>query len=1053
MSHPHHYTLGASSAPRRPTQTQGLTGVYGHQQYMNASRSSSDTPLPPSRALHPGYAPSQHLTLYQSAQHCEPKQSGGTIQSRFTHPYPSVASQLPLAPATEFPRAPLAFRIWEMPSLASIPPRALGYGPFTPPINRLPPELLSQIFVEALPSQLFQARCTRRSVPMILSHVCEYWREVAIDTAALWQWISLTECRTKHVHRTRKLARRFVQRAKGTGLSVYFRDVEPTSLDNDHFRVVALGLGVSNTPAPDRCHCALDLIMAHISEIRVLELFIGHASTQRLSAIPPYAATSLRNLRVNFVQGGDLVQSLCGLTSTSPQLRFLSWTSPFGVCAVPSPARITYSQLVRVYLEESPMSSDAFLDMLSIGKSIQDVRAFLIRGHRAASVPLARDCIVQRSVEKLFLTGDEALDGAFTALRLPGLQDLSLKSRSDDSPEWPCVHPRSIRSFVAGTSGLRDFTLKVNGALDEVAVLNLLALPQLATLRRIHLTSPVFTDKFFLAMHPNHSSIPLLPHLFVMSVGKCVTTDGIIAHMLSSVREAHGDPNYATAPMPPPSTNMPRPLHPGNAPLQHSSPPIPPVPQLNRGPMTIRMWEMPSVASIPPRAPGHGPYTPPINRLPPELLSHIFVEALPSQLFEATCSRRSVPLVLSHVCGYWREVALDTASLWQWISLTECSSRRAHHTRKLARRFVQRAKGAELSIYFMDAEAANVQADHFKYMAMRYPVEPIPAHERCPCALDFITTLISRVRELDLFIGHASTQRLCLLPPSSAKSLCNINVEFVQGGSQVQSLGTLLSTSSKLRRFSWSNHFDICDVPPPSQIAWAQLVRAEFEESPMSFQAFFDMLTVGRLLETVCVRLTRQGSSFGSLRGSVTQYTLTKLLLCGQEALDEVFDAIRLPSLQQFTLDCNSQDSVDWPCVDTRSLHRFISSTSALHKLDITPGGTVDENALINILFLPQAATIADLHADLSVISDRMISAMHRGQGGPLLPQLSRLSLGYCATTDGVISDLLWSIHQSCCPLTYAQIRFARTEQGRHSVDEHEFRRLSAMGLLAERFF
>ncbi|KAL1679132.1 hypothetical protein EV122DRAFT_210637, partial [Schizophyllum commune] len=1048
-----------------------------------------DTPLPPSRALHPGYAPSQHLNLYQPAQHYEPKQFGGTIQSRFTHPYPSVACQLPLAPATELPRAPLAFRIWEMPSLAWIPPRALGYGPFTPPINRLPPELLSQIFVEALPSQLFQAKCTRRCVPMILSHVCGYWREVAIDTTALWQWISQTECRTKHVHRTRKLARRFVQRARGTGLSVYFRDVEATSLDNDHFRVVALGLGVSTTPAPDRCHCALDLIIAHISEIRVLELFIGHTSTQRLSAIPPYAVTSLRNLRVNFVQGGDMVQSLCGLVSTSPRLRFLSWTSRFGVCAVPVPARVTYSQLVRVHLEDSPMSSDAFLDMLSAGQSLQDVWACLTRaisvfgdsgGHRTASATLARGHVVQRSVEKLFLTGDEALDGVFTALRLPGLQDLSLKSRSDDSPEWPCVHPRSIQSFVAGTSGLRDFTLKVNGALDEVAVINLLALPQLTTLRRIHLTSPVFTDKFFLAMHPRHSPIPLLPHLFVMSVGKCVTTDGVIAHMLSSVREAHGDPGYATAPKSPPSTNMPRPLHPGYAPLQHSSayrprlhqqpegttalrhphphphlptasqPPVPPVPQLNRGPMTIRIWEMPSVASIPPRAPGHGPYTPPINRLPPELLSHIFVEALPSQLFEATCSRRSVPLVLSHVCGYWREVALDTASLWQWISLTECSSRRAHHTRKLARKFVQRTKGAELSIYFMDAEAANVQADHFKYMAMRYPVEPIPAHERCPCALDFITALIPRVRELDLFIGHASTQRLSLLPTFSAKSLCNINVDFVQGGSQVQSLCTLLSTSPKLRRFSWSNHFNICAVPPPSHIAWAQLVRAELEESPMNFQAFFDMLTVGRSLETVCVRLTRQGSSFGS---SVTQYALTKLLLCGHESLDEVFDAVRLPSLQQFTLDCNSQDSVDWPCVDTRSLHRFISSTSALHKLDITPGGTVDENALINILFLPQAATIADLHADLSVISDRMISAMHRGQDGPLLPQLSRLSLGYCATTDGVISDLLWSIHQSCCPLTYAQIRFARTEQGRHSVDEHEFRRLSAMGLLAERFF
>ncbi|KAL1736748.1 hypothetical protein EV714DRAFT_198360 [Schizophyllum commune] len=534
--------------------------------------------------------------------------------------------------------------------------------------------------------------------------------------------------------------------------------------------------------------------------------------------------------------------------------------------------------------------------------------------------------------------------------------------------------------------------------------------------------------------------------------------------------------------MPSWSTNMPRPLHSGYAPLQHASahplcpppqpgvvtpsrhplprprPPVspwPPVPQLNRGPMTIRIWEMPSLASIPPQAPGYGPYTPPINRLPPELLSRIFVEALPSQLFEATCSRRSVPLVLSHVCGYWREVALDTASLWQWISLTECSSRRAHHTRKLARRFVQRTKGAELSIYFMDAEAAKVQADHFKYMAMRYPVEPISAHERCPCALDFITALISRVRELDLFIGHASTQRLSLLLPSSAKALHNIHVDFVQGGSQVQSLGTLLSTSPKLRQFSWRNHFGICTVPAPARIAWAQLVRAEFEKSPMTFDAFFDMLSVGQSLEIVCVCLTREGKSSSTSRfgGPLIQHAVTELLLYGVGALDEIFNAIRLPSLREITLDSESKNSADWPCIDKRSLRRFISGTSALQRLQFSPCGTIDEDALIDLLSLAPASTIIDLSVDLSLVSDKLISAMHSGPGGPLVPLLSRLSLDDCATTDGVISRMLWSRLQSQSPLIYVQIGFMRTEQGRHPIDEHEFRRLSTMGLLAERFF
>ncbi|KAI4525339.1 hypothetical protein K525DRAFT_191799 [Schizophyllum commune Loenen D] len=1031
------------------------------------------------RALHPGCAPLQHASAHPPFS---PPQPDVVTPSRRPLPRlcPPVASRPPVPPVPQLNRGPMTIRIWEMPSLASIPPQAPGYGTYMPPINRLPPELLSRIFAEALPSQLFEATCSRRTIPLVLSHVCGYWREVALDTTTLWQWISLTECSSRRAHHTRKLPRRFVQRTKGAELSIYFMDAEAANVQADQFKYMAMRYPVEPIPAHERCPCALDFITALIPRVRELDLFIGHASTQRLSLLRPSAAKTLHNIHVDFVQGGSQVQSLCTLLSTSPKLRRFSWSNYFDICVVPPPSQIAWAQLVCAELEESPMTFQAFFNMLSVGRLLETVCVRLTR--RGSSFRSLRGSVrTQYTLTKLLLCGHEALDEVFDAIWLPSLQQFTLDCNSQNSVDWPCVDTRSLHRFISSTSALHKFDITPGGTVDENAIINILSLPQAATIADLHADLSVISDRMISAMHRGQGG-PLLPQLSRLSLGYCATTDGVISNLLCSVREAHGDQGYASAAMPSSSTNMPRPLHPGYAPLQHSSaypprmfqqpggtttsclphphphPPTasqPPVPQLNRGPMTIRIWEMPSLASVPPQAPGYGPYTPPINRLPPELLSRIFVEALPSQLFEATCSRRSVPLVLSHVCGYWREVALDTVTLWRWISLTECSSRRAHCTRKLARRFVQRTKGAELSIYFMDAEAASVQADHFKYMAMRYPVESIPAHDRCPCALDFITALISRVRELDLFIGHASTQRLSLLRPSASKALHNIHVDFVQGGSQVQSLCTLLSTSPNLRHFSWRNHFGICTVPPPARIAWAQLVRAEFEKSPMTFDAFFDMLSVGQSLETVCVRLTREGTSSSTSRfgGTLVQHTVTELLLYGDGALDEIFNVIRLPSLREITLDSELNNSTEWPCVDTRSLCRFISGTSALKRLQFSPCGTIAEDALIDLLSLPSAFTITDLSVDLSLVSDKLISAMHSGPGGPLVPLLSRLSLDDCATTDGVISRMLWSRFQSQSPLVYVQIGFMRTEQGRHPIDEHEFRRLSTMGLLAEGFF
>ncbi|KAK0491712.1 hypothetical protein EDD18DRAFT_539430 [Armillaria luteobubalina] len=59
------------------------------------------------------------------------------------------------------------------------------------PSRRLPPELLTEIFMHSLPLHSVGPRLDPRQFPWTLSHVCRQWREVAICTPELWSRICL----------------------------------------------------------------------------------------------------------------------------------------------------------------------------------------------------------------------------------------------------------------------------------------------------------------------------------------------------------------------------------------------------------------------------------------------------------------------------------------------------------------------------------------------------------------------------------------------------------------------------------------------------------------------------------------------------------------------------------------------------------------------------------------------------------------------------------------------------------------------------------------------
>jgi hypothetical protein len=82
------------------------------------------------------------------------------------------------------------------------------------PLRRLPPELLSEVFIHR------SAKFDSCPSPLVLSQVCRDWRKVALSTPALWSFLSLRDRRTYRDYDPIPLARIWLSRSGQTMLSI-----------------------------------------------------------------------------------------------------------------------------------------------------------------------------------------------------------------------------------------------------------------------------------------------------------------------------------------------------------------------------------------------------------------------------------------------------------------------------------------------------------------------------------------------------------------------------------------------------------------------------------------------------------------------------------------------------------------------------------------------------------------------------------------------------------------------------------------------------------------
>ncbi|KAF7305764.1 hypothetical protein HMN09_00730100 [Mycena chlorophos] len=105
-------------------------------------------------------------------------------------------------------------------------------GPQVAPIDRLPNDLLAEVFMHTLCFNGFGSSTERSRLPLeplTVSHVSRRWRSTALSHSALWSTIWLDRPRLAHLH----MLELWLERSQSAKLVIYLRQAPPNSQFSD----------------------------------------------------------------------------------------------------------------------------------------------------------------------------------------------------------------------------------------------------------------------------------------------------------------------------------------------------------------------------------------------------------------------------------------------------------------------------------------------------------------------------------------------------------------------------------------------------------------------------------------------------------------------------------------------------------------------------------------------------------------------------------------------------------------------------------------------------
>ena len=365
----------------------------------------------------------------------------------------------------------------------------------------------------------------------------------------------------------------------------------------------------------------------------------------------------------------------------------------------------------------------------------------------------------------------------------------------------------------------------------------------------------------------------------------------------------------------------------------------------------------------------------PHKKLPPDVLRSIFHFCNEGEM-KFPLSKRGV-LRITHVCSAWRQLALETPSLWSGVRILLSSTDRSRHYQALssARQWLARAKDMPRSLFIQltwldsydDPHLHDVWEQILKFMALYrlrdlrlvYPIDHLPL--RLP---DHAWPSIERL--------HLSGNDTVL--NSSAKSL------FSHFG-----------TVSNLKHFEMSGGYNFHGLD--NVVRWHQLRTLDFRQCEVTPSSCLNVLRQCPLLES-CHLSLRKEPSFVSVVTSGEE----KIVLANMDLLWLVFrdgsvasaflQPLVIPNITTFFLwiECRSRGCTQLNC-GMPALIGVIQRSAGMrhiHYLSIHTSLLLDVGILLELLPSLERISIESGH-----FTDNAIEWLSSGKIGPRLWEIS----------------------------------------------------------------
>lgn len=400
------------------------------------------------------------------------------------------------------------------------------YQDKTPPVTKMPLEIMEEIFLHCLPNEP-HVRPNLAKAPLLLTNICSSWRSTALSYPKLWSTLAIS-LSTDNAARRSTLLKLWLERSSHHPIALFAYVPSACKLGFQAF---------------------LQTLESNLHKFKYLRLTLPYRSRLEVFDVLNRGTPALESLDIRFAFATpedsipENFDSLVVSSTTSPRLRSLTWNSP-------GPNRVTFTPLM------------APLTHLDVGHctSLPDCISIL------AECPMLIECHFKHICEP---PTPYPIDPSLLApISLVHLQSLSIQSIQPLGELFEILTLPALHTFKVSDVGAEvgnpiwsqlDFVALVERSQCSIQVLHLLSvlLTDTELIQCLEVTSSslselrllnykgvaVFTDRVLQRLTVGYNdcefSEDICPNLEVIICGRSIqSTDGVFADMVESRRRS-----------------------------------------------------------------------------------------------------------------------------------------------------------------------------------------------------------------------------------------------------------------------------------------------------------------------------------------------------------------------------------------------------------------------------------------------------------------------------------------------------------------------------------